>query len=103
MNSFSHIAVKDARQKLEAGEAILVDIRDGQSREDGHIAGSLHLTDETVEGFLTTADPAHPVVVYCYHGNSSQMAAQFLVERGFSEVYSLDGGYEAWASEHSER
>jgi thiosulfate sulfurtransferase len=37
-----------------------------------------------------------PVVVCCYHGNSSQSAAQFLVEQGFTEVYSLNGGFEQW-------
>lgn len=100
MNSFSHIDVDGAREKLDADEVIFVDIRDGESRQDGHIAGSVHLTDETVEGFLSATDTAHPVIVYCYHGNSSQMAAQFLVERGFSEVYSMDGGYEAWANRH---
>jgi rhodanese-related sulfurtransferase len=28
------------------------------------------------------------------------MAAQFLVEHGFKVVYSMDGGFEAWASRH---
>ena len=37
-----------------------------------------------------------PVIVCCYHGISSQQAAQFLIHQGYDEVYSLDGGYEAW-------
>jgi thiosulfate sulfurtransferase len=37
-----------------------------------------------------------PVIVCCYHGISSQQAAQFLIHQGFEEVYSLDGGFEAW-------
>ncbi len=32
----------------------------------------------------------------CYHGISSQGAAQYLVNQGFEEVYSVDGGFEAW-------
>ena len=95
-SSFHHIDVEGAREKLDADEAVFVDIRDGESRHDGHIAPSVHLTDATVEAFLSATDQAQPVIVYCYHGNSSQMAAQFLVERGFSQVYSMDGGYEAW-------
>lgn len=97
MNSFSHIDVEAAREKLDADEAVFVDIRDGESRLDGHIIPSVHLTDQTADAFLSATDTAQPVIVYCYHGNSSQMAAQFLVERGFLEVYSMDGGYEAWA------
>ncbi|MGL5628515.1 MAG: rhodanese-like domain-containing protein, partial [Plesiomonas shigelloides] len=41
-------------------------------------------------------DFAMPVIVMCYHGNSSQGAAQYLVNQGFDEVYSLNGGFEAW-------
>jgi thiosulfate sulfurtransferase len=34
--------------------------------------------------------------VCCYHGNSSQGAAQYFAEQGFTQAYSLDGGYEMW-------
>ena len=36
-----------------------------------------------------------PVLVYCYHGISSQSAAEFLNQKGFEDVYSVDGGFEA--------
>ncbi len=84
MTTFTHIDVERARHKLDAGEAVFVDIRDGESRQTGHIAPSVHLTEETVAAFVQATDPVRPVIVYCYHGNSSQMAAQFLVERGSS-------------------
>ncbi len=37
-----------------------------------------------------------PAVVVCYHGRSSQGAAQYLAEQGFDTVYSMDGGFESW-------
>jgi thiosulfate sulfurtransferase len=37
-----------------------------------------------------------PLIVSCYHGNSSQSAAAYLCSQGFTEVYSLDGGFEVW-------
>jgi thiosulfate sulfurtransferase len=40
-----------------------------------------------------------PVIVICYHGNSSQGAAQYLLQQGYDQVYSLDGGFEAWRKE----
>ena len=98
MNTYAHIDVDSARKKLEGEAAVFVDIRDDESRRNGHIAQSVHLTQQTVDAFLQGADPTQPVIVYCYHGNMSRSAAQFLVERGFSEVYSMDGGYEAWAN-----
>ena len=38
-----------------------------------------------------------PVLIYCYHGNASQEFAQIFSDFRFREVYSLDGGYEAWS------
>ena len=100
MSQFQHIDIDQAKGYLDAGTAVFLDIRDQESREAGYIERSVHLTDENAESFLTSSEKEHPVVVYCYHGNSSQMAAQYLVDHGFAEVYSMDGGFEAWASRH---
>lgn len=100
MSEFRHIDIDRAREYLDAGTAVFLDIRDPESREADCIKRSVHLTDENAESFLTSSEKEHPVVVYCYHGNSSQMAAQYLVDHGFAEVYSMDGGFEAWASRH---
>lgn len=45
---------------------------------------------------MEQAEFDQPVLVMCYHGISSQGAAQYLVNQGFEEVYSVDGGFEAW-------
>ncbi len=96
MTTFKHINAESTRSLLDAGDATLVDIRDPQSFAAGHIPGARHLDNNNLPDFLAEADPDRAVVVCCYHGNSSQGAAAFLVERGFEEVYSLDGGIEGW-------
>ena len=50
--------------------------------------------------FLATADREKPLIVYCYHGHSSQGAADYFSEQGFAEVYSIDGGFVAWSSKY---
>jgi thiosulfate sulfurtransferase len=95
--TFRHISPTDARQRLAADSIALVDIRDPLSHAQGHIIDTVHLNDENVGAYLKGADRQRPLVVYCYHGNSSQLAAQFFVEQGFEEVYSLDGGFDEWA------
>ena len=47
---------------------------------------------------IAAADLDAPLVVVCYHGNSSQSAAAYFIQQGFSDVYSLDGGFELWRS-----
>jgi thiosulfate sulfurtransferase len=94
MQQFSHISVADVAAKKE--QLTLVDIRDPQSFQQGHIEGAIHLTNDTLPAFLKATDKSQPIAVVCYHGNSSQQAAQFLVEQGFEQVSSMDGGFEAW-------
>ncbi len=74
MDQFAHISAQDAHQKLEAGEARLVDIRDPQSFETAHAVGAFHLTNGSLVRFMNEVD--------------------------FDDaVYSLDGGFEAWRRE----
>lgn len=97
---FKIIQAVQARDLLEANRATLVDIRDPQSFAAGHIRGALHLDNDKVKQFISEQDKTRPLVVCCYHGMSSQQAAQFLADQGFQEVYSLDGGFEFWKSCH---
>ena len=96
MDRFECINVEEAHQKMHQQTAVLVDIRDPQTYALGHITGSTHLDNHSVAEFIRGADLDAPTVVVCYHGNSSQSAAAYLVSQGFSDVYSLDGGFELW-------
>lgn len=96
--SFKHISVSELKTMLDAQEVVLVDTRDEASFKVGHIEDAAHLNDRTIASFIEETDKVSSVVVVCYHGHSSQSAASFLVEQGFSDVYSLDGGYTAWAA-----
>lgn len=101
MSSWKEIGVQQVKEKIEAGEAEIVDIRDQDSYEATHIPGAIHLNDETINSFLECADREKPVIVYCYHGISSQGAAAFFAEKGFREVYSMAGGFESWRYSYS--
>ncbi|MGL6000720.1 MAG: thiosulfate sulfurtransferase GlpE [Plesiomonas sp.] len=96
MEQFQFISVSDAKTKLDHDKAVLVDIRDPQSFQAGHISNAFHLTNQSLVEFMQQTDFSTPVIVICYHGNSSQGAAQYLINQGFDEVYSLNGGFEAW-------
>ncbi|WP_018691626.1 thiosulfate sulfurtransferase GlpE [Algicola sagamiensis] len=96
---FKHISVADTAARYASDEVVIADIRDDQSYAAGHIEGSFHLSNGTIHQFMQHHDFEQPVVVVCYHGVSSQGAAQYLLEQGFEEVYSMDGGFEAWRKE----
>lgn len=96
MADFRHISVQDTASQLAESKAVIADIRDEQSFQNGHIEGAWHLTNQTLHAFMQQYDFEQPVIVVCYHGNSSQGAAQYLAEQGFEQVYSMDGGFESW-------
>ncbi|GAB2641342.1 thiosulfate sulfurtransferase GlpE [Vibrio panuliri] len=96
MDQFQHIDVQGALSLMEHSQAHMLDIRDPQSFAVAHAANAFHLTNDTIIQFMQQAEFEEPVLVMCYHGISSQGAAQYLVNQGFEQVYSVDGGFEAW-------
>ena len=90
------ISIDEAKELIDKGSVTLADVRDGQSFNDANIPNAVNITQENVETFLSNASKELPLIVYCYHGNSSKGAADYFSNQGFSEVYSMDGGFEAW-------
>ena len=93
MSDFKRIGAEQA-QKLRSEGGVIVDIRDAHSFAEGHIPGSTHLDNHSLPDFIAAADLDQPLIVSCYHGHSSQSATAYLINQGFSDVYSLDGGFE---------
>lgn len=81
-------------------EVNIVDIRDLPTFNNGHITDAEHLDNHSMAAFINDTEQDLPLIVCCYHGNSSQSAGAYLAEKGFEEVYSLDGGYEQWAANY---
>ena len=98
--SFKHMQVSQLHEVLAAKSHVVVDIRDTNSFQASHIPGAIHLANESLADFLREVDMDAPVVVCCYHGISSQQAAQFFVSQDLSDVYSLDGGFTDWALQY---
>ncbi len=94
--TWQRMAPEAAAQLIAEREPAIVDVRDAQSYAAARLMGAVLLDSQSVQGFIEAADKSRPVLVYCYHGNSSQGAAAWLAEKGFAEVYSLDGGFEYW-------
>lgn len=96
MKAFKHIKMAEAKTLIDNNSAQFVDIRDAMSYQAGHINGAQRVDNNNLAEFIAQADKNSALVVCCYHGNSSQGAAQYFAEQGFADVYSLDGGYEMW-------
>lgn len=98
MQTFRNISASDAHTLLAEPSTQLIDIRDEFAFNAGHIERAQRVDNDNVGAFMATADKTMPLIVCCYHGISSQNAAQFFIEQGFAEVYSLSGGFEGWSA-----
>jgi thiosulfate sulfurtransferase len=96
MPNISQIDVHKVNEYLEDGSATIVDIRDPASFAMSHIPTALSLNEQNVEQITGQLDKQKTLVVCCYHGISSQGAAGYLMSKGFKDVHSMIGGYEAW-------
>lgn len=94
--SVPEIDIAGAKEKLDAGQTLFVDIRDPASHAAARIPGAIPLGNANLPGFLNETERERDIIVYCYHGNSSRGATQYLQEQGFTSVVSMSGGFEAW-------
>ena len=78
----------------------LLDIRSDKEYKVGHIPGSVHIPLEDVGGKVKKLRKDKDVVVYCQSGNRSIWAIKRLMGMGFTSLYNLKGGYNAWKRSH---
>lgn len=93
---YSELTPDEANTLIEKEEACIIDIRDSGSYSAGHISNAIQLDNASVEPFLENTDKEMALIIYCYHGISSNSAASFFVDQGFSRVHHIVGGFEAW-------
>ncbi|WP_088919540.1 thiosulfate sulfurtransferase GlpE [Granulosicoccus antarcticus] len=98
MSQYARLSSEDAHQMLLDQPVNIVDIRDADSFQLAHITEAVHLDNTGMQSFINDTNQDIPLIVCCYHGNMSQSAGAYLAEKGFAEVYSLDGGFAEWAS-----
>ncbi len=87
----------EAVRLLEKGEITLLDVREPVEWQICHVEGAKLVPTGEVPyrvGELSTADN---IVVYCHTGARSARITQFLRDLGFTKVWNLAGGIDAWA------
>jgi thiosulfate sulfurtransferase len=90
------VTIDQAKEQLDAGQAVFVDVRDSDSFQQARIPGALNLNNGNVQTFLQETTKDQTIVVYCYHGNMSKGATDFFLRQGFESVHSMAGGFESW-------
>ena len=89
----------DVLKKLENKERFhLVDVREDNEWDAGHVKGAVHLSKGIIERDIEKKIPDHDaeIILYCGGGYRSALAADTLQQMGYRNVISMDGGWRAW-------
>lgn len=86
----------DRAYQLYQDKVAFLDVRTPEEWNDAHVPGSTLLPLEDLEARAGELPRDLELVVYCRSGNRSAEAATILMEAGFSDVYSMDGGLNDW-------
>ncbi len=91
------LTAQDLKKRLDRGDDLVVlDVREKNRWNDGHIRGAHHIYAGHVEKRLDEIPANRPIVVACNTGNHASLVASILRKEGYREVYNLLGGMTAW-------
>jgi rhodanese-related sulfurtransferase len=93
------VSVADTQQRMsENSEAKLIDVREDKEWDAAHAAGAIHLGKGIIERDIETTVPDKntELILYCGGGYRSALAADALQRMGYTNVFSMAGGWKAW-------
>lgn len=94
------IDVHELKSKMDAHpDLCLIDVREPEEWETARIPGAFHIPKDVITVHIHTkvSDKTQPIYLHCRGGVRSLYAAQCLLDAGYEEVYSVDGGIIEWA------
>lgn len=93
---FYRICADEAADLMRNPGLQILDTRDRKSFDQGHLESARHVTGTELEQTILQIPKGKPVLIYCHRGSASLTHAQMFADFGFTEVYSLNGGYDGW-------
>ena len=100
-NTYQQITQEKAKDMMDTQEVIMLDVREQDEFDAGHIPGAILLpmgtiTKDTAAAVIPELDSV--VLVYCRSGNRSKTASKALADLGYTNIYEF-GGINTWPYE----
>ena len=90
------VTIEDAAHHLEAGDAMVVDVRWNDEWNAGHLPGARHMPMGHIREHLENVPRETPLVLHCQSGSRSAIAASVAKQMGFEDVRNYRGGWTEW-------
>jgi rhodanese-related sulfurtransferase len=91
------VSVGEAQHRIKEG-AKLIDVREDNEWDTAHAAGSAHMGRGIIERDIVQTFPEKDteLILYCGGGYRSALATDMLQRMGYTNVFSMAGGWKAW-------
>jgi rhodanese-related sulfurtransferase len=93
---FSRLTVSEAKEKLDGGQAQIIDVRTPGEYASGHVPGAINIPHMSVIGRKNELATDRELVFICQVGQRSALACEFAAAAGFRDLFNVEGGTEAW-------
>ena len=93
------VTVAETQDRMKQNPAAkLIDVREDNEWDSAHAEGAIHLGKGIIERDIETTvpDKATELILYCGGGYRSALAADALQQIGYTNVFSMAGGWKAW-------
>ena len=101
--SVEEVSPRLLKEQLSAGRTVVVDVREKEEFEAGHIEAAISLplmeVEQHLDMFKNLLSSGENIVLCCRSGARSRMVLEWLQEQGISRVRELAGGLRRYAEE----
>lgn len=100
--SYKNLNVTEFKTMMsESADAVVIDVRTPGEIVQGKIEGALEMDfyQDDFQKNILSLDKDKSYFMYCRSGNRSGKAAKFMIDNGFTRVYNLSGGFNAWENQ----
>jgi rhodanese-related sulfurtransferase len=99
------VSVAETQQRMRDNKQVkLIDVREDNEWDAAHATGAIHLGKGIIERDIenTVPDKNTELILYCGGGYRSALAADTLQRMGYTNVFSMAGGWKAWKEESTD-
>lgn len=94
------VTPREACERCEKDNALLIDVREAEEWDSGHIEGARHIPlSALAQGLRPDLPDNCEIILYCQKGLRGQQAAQILRAQGCLNISNMQGGYALWLDE----
>ncbi len=96
--SYQDINVEEFQELMQEEEAVIIDVRTPEEEVEGVIPNArlINIMEPSFPEKIDQLDSDKTYLVFCRSGGRSATACKYMSSKGFTKLYNLQGGIQAW-------